>query len=59
MRIWHSHGAKIVISLANITTRTGITTLLAHADKLGQVIAIFNLALVSVELVLCYRPYDG
>jgi fatty acid synthase len=49
VRIWRSHGAAVVISLADITTKCGVTALLSDANKLGQVDAIFNLAVVSVE----------
>ena len=48
----HSYGATIVISLADITTETGVTELLSDANHLGQVDAIFNLAMVSVSLKL-------
>jgi fatty acid synthase len=51
VRIWHSYGATVVISLADITTKSGVTALLSDANKLGKVDAIFNLAVVSVELV--------
>jgi len=51
VRLWRSYGAKVVISLADITTESGVTDLLLEANRLGQVDAIFNLALVSVVLV--------
>jgi fatty acid synthase len=50
VRIWRSCGTVVVISLANITTKSGITALLSDANRLGQVDAIFNLAVVSVRL---------
>jgi len=57
VRLWRSYGAKVVISLADITTENGVTDLLSDANRLGQVDAIFNLALVSVVLVcVCKSP---
>jgi fatty acid synthase len=50
VRVWRSYGAKVVISLADITTESGVTELLSDANGLGQVDAIFNLAVVSVVL---------
>jgi fatty acid synthase len=50
LRTWRSYGATVVISLADITTKSGVTALLSEANKLGQVDAIFNLAVVSVML---------
>ena len=47
VRLWHSYGAKVVISLTDITTESGVTELLTDANRLGQVDAIFNLAVVS------------
>jgi len=52
VRLWRSYGAKVVISLADITTESGVTDLLSDANRLGQVDAIFNLALVS-DMLLC------
>jgi fatty acid synthase len=40
----------VVISLADITTESGVTDLLTDANRLGQVDGIFNLAVVSVVL---------
>ena len=51
VRLWRSYGANVVISLADITTESGVTDLLSDANRLGQVDAIFNLAVVSVVLV--------
>jgi fatty acid synthase len=51
VRSWRSYGAKVVISLADITTESGVTDLLSDANRLGQVDAIFNLAMVSVVLL--------
>jgi len=57
VRLWHSYGVKVVISLADITTESGVTDLLSDANILGQVDAIFNLAAVSVVLVcICKSP---
>ena len=58
VRLWRSYGAKVVISLADITTESGVTDLLSDANRLGQVDAIFNLAVVSdVLLCVCNRPW--
>jgi len=59
VRIWRSNGVEVVISLADITTKSGVTALLADANKLGQVDAIFNLAVVSAELVLSYEAHHN
>jgi len=57
VRLWHSYGAKVVISLADITTESGVTDLLSEANRLGQVDAIFNLAVVSDALLcVCKSP---
>jgi len=57
VRMWRSYGAKVVISLADITTVSGVTDLLSEANRLGQVDAIFNLAGVSDVLVcVCESP---
>jgi fatty acid synthase len=54
VKIWRSYGAKVFISLADITTESGVRALLSEANRLGQVDAIFNLAVVSIMLVhLC------
>jgi len=55
VRLWRSYGAKVVISLADITTESGVTDLLSDANRLGQVDAIFNLAVVSGVLVCVYK----
>jgi fatty acid synthase len=52
IRLWRSYGATVVISLADITTESGVTELLSDANRLGQVEAIFNLAMVSVRPLL-------
>ncbi|XP_069699383.1 fatty acid synthase-like [Periplaneta americana] len=46
VRIWHSYGVTVNISLADITSEEGVTSLLSEANKLGPVDAIFNLAVV-------------
>lgn len=51
IRIWHSYGATVVISQADITTESGVRELLSDANSLAQVDAIFNLATVSVKFV--------
>jgi NAD(P)-dependent dehydrogenase (short-subunit alcohol dehydrogenase family) len=51
VKVWRSYGATVVISLADITTESGVRDLLSDANKLGQVDAIFNLAVVSVMLL--------
>jgi len=57
VRLWRSYGANVVISLADITTESGVTDLLSDANRLGQVDAIFNLAVVSVVLVCVCKSY--
>jgi fatty acid synthase len=51
VRIWRSYGVEVVISVADITTRSGVRALLSEACKLGQVDAIFNLAVASIMLI--------
>jgi fatty acid synthase len=50
VRTWRSYGATVVISLADISTESGVRALLSEANRLGQVDAIFNLAMVSIML---------
>jgi NAD(P)-dependent dehydrogenase (short-subunit alcohol dehydrogenase family) len=50
VRLWRSYSATVVISQADITTESGVKELLSDANHLGQVDAIFNLAVVSVKL---------
>ncbi|KAJ4448693.1 hypothetical protein ANN_00083 [Periplaneta americana] len=52
VRIWHSYGVTVNISLADITSEEGVTTLLSEANKLGPVDAIFNLAVVLQDSLL-------
>ena len=59
LRLWRSYGATVVISLADITTQSGVTDLLSNANKLGQVDAIFNLAMVSVMLLCVPKVSDS
>jgi fatty acid synthase len=59
VRIWRSYGTRVVISLADITTESGVKALLSEANKLGQVDAIFNLAVVSVKLVHNHRVHNS
>lgn len=49
VRTWRGYGTTVVISVADITTRTGVASLLSDANKLGPVDAIFNLAVVIAE----------
>ena len=58
MKVWCSHGATVVISLADITTESGVRDLLSDANRLGQVDAIFNLAMVSVMLLCVCKVCD-
>ncbi len=53
VRLWRSYGAEVVVSLADITTESGMKDLLSEANRLGQVDAIFNLAMVS-DVFLCF-----
>ena len=57
VRLWHSYDANVVISLADITTESGVTDLLSDANRLRQVDAIFNLAVVSVMLVCVCKSH--
>ncbi|PNF18738.1 hypothetical protein B7P43_G05011 [Cryptotermes secundus] len=52
VRTWRSYGVKVVISLADITTKSGVRALLSEANRLGQVDAIFNLAVVLRDAFL-------
>lgn len=51
VRTWRGYGTTVVISVADITTRTGVASLLSDANKLGPVDAIFNLAVVIAEVL--------
>ena len=51
VRTWRGYGMTVVISVADITTRTGVASLLSDANKLGPVEAIFNLAVVIAEIL--------
>ena len=55
VRLWSSYGAKVVVSLADITTESGVIELLSEANRMGQVDAIFNLAVVSVVSPCVYK----
>jgi fatty acid synthase len=59
VKTWRSYGATVVISVADITTKSGVRALLSEANRLGQVDAIFNLAMVSVMLALIYITHNG
>jgi hypothetical protein len=49
----------VVISLADITTKSGVTDFLSDANSLGQVDAIFNLAVVSDVLFVFVKVPDS
>ena len=55
VRLWRSYGAEVVVSLADITTDSGVIELLSEANRMGQVDAIFNLAVVSVVPLCVYK----
>jgi fatty acid synthase len=59
LRTWRSYGATVVISLADITIKTGVRALLSEANRLGQVDAIFNLAVVSVIFAHIFIAHNG
>jgi fatty acid synthase len=59
VRTWRSFGATVIISMADITTESGVTALLSEANKLGQVDAIFNLAVVSIMLGYICKAHNG
>lgn len=48
-RIWHSYGAVIHISKADIRTTEGCTELIKEAQALGPVDSVFNLAAVLAD----------
>ncbi|XP_034230761.1 fatty acid synthase-like [Thrips palmi] len=52
IRTWRSYGVEVVISTADITTESGCRQLLEEANKLGPVLAIFNLAVVLRDAML-------
>jgi fatty acid synthase len=58
VRTWRSYGVAVIISLADITTKSGVRVLLSEANILGQVDAIFNLAVVSIMLVHIYIVHN-
>ncbi|CAH1160281.1 unnamed protein product [Phaedon cochleariae] len=49
IKCWKSYGATIKISKADITTKEGCRTLVQEAQKLGEITAIFNLAVVLAD----------
>jgi len=51
-RVWESYGANVVISTADITTEEGVKQLLNEANQLGPVSTIFNLAVVSIIIIV-------
>lgn len=44
MRIWESYGVKVIVSVADITTREGCEKLIMESIKIGHVGGVFNLA---------------
>lgn len=50
-RIWKGYGVTVEVSTADVTTEQGVIDLLSHANKLGPVGAIFNLAAVSYCII--------
>ena len=51
VRTWRWYGTTVVISVTDITTRTGVASLLSDANKLGPIDAIFHLAVVIAEFL--------
>lgn len=52
IRTWRSYGVEVVVSTADITKEDGCRQLLQEANKLGPVLAIFNLAVVLRDAML-------
>ncbi|PSN32561.1 hypothetical protein C0J52_22028 [Blattella germanica] len=46
IRLWRSYGVKVIISVDDITTKSGVKTIIEKANNLGPVDGIFNLAVV-------------
>ncbi|XP_056629975.1 fatty acid synthase-like [Diorhabda sublineata] len=51
MRIWKSYGTVVHISQEDICTEEGCRNLLEQANKLGDVDAIFNLAVILADAI--------
>ncbi|XP_026740412.1 fatty acid synthase-like [Trichoplusia ni] len=51
LRAWASYGAEIQISTHDITTESGCEEMLKMANSLGQVAAIFNLAVILKDSI--------
>nr|XP_023029483.1 fatty acid synthase-like [Leptinotarsa decemlineata] len=51
INIWRSYGVTVHICKANITTREGCRSLIEEARQLGDVKAIFNLAVVLADAI--------
>lgn len=49
---WKIAGVELVVSIQNVATAAGTTTLLKEASKLGPIGAIFNLAMVLHDALL-------
>ncbi|PSN47450.1 hypothetical protein C0J52_01938 [Blattella germanica] len=52
IRVWRSYGVEVLILRDDITTESGVKSLLMKATDLGPVAAIFNLAVVSVSIFI-------
>lgn len=44
MKLWKSYGVTTIVSNADITNQKEVYTLLTHAEYVGSIGAIFNLA---------------
>lgn len=51
-RIWETYGTKVMISTADITTRTGCEKLLQESMQMGPIGGIFNLAVSLQDSIL-------
>ncbi|CAG9820290.1 unnamed protein product [Phaedon cochleariae] len=49
IKCWKSYGTEILISQDDITSRDGCRSLIEQAQKLGEVTAVFNLAVVLAD----------
>nr|QCW07581.1 fatty acid synthase 1 [Blattella germanica] len=52
IRLWRSYGVKVIISVDDITTKSGVKTIIEKANNLGPVDGIFNLAVVLRDALL-------
>lgn len=58
-RIWESHGCKVIINTADITTYEGCKSLLIQSLAHGAIGGIFNLAVVLHDNVLENQSVDS